>query len=336
MSVVYVKEQGAAVHKRGNRLLIEKDDVTLAEIPLRETTMVALFGNVQPSSQALGELAEHGIPVSFYTRNGRLRARVVPEASGSIEAKLRQYRAATHAETALPVAKALVCAKLANSRRLVEDYRKHYPSDGLAQAAESLKASAEGAFGAAAIDELMGFEGSGAAVYFRAFVEMNRSGFEFPGRRKHPSTDPLNALLSLGYTMAGNELHALVEGMGLEPYLGFLHAAEDNRPSLALDLVEPFRASFVDRLALRLVNERVLREEDFVKRAGGGMAGSVILRPEAWARYLEAYEEAIGVARAFAPAGIRGEMRDQVARLVRALRDGTEFVPYLEDVECDT
>ena len=336
MPVIYIKEQGAAVHKRGSRLLVEKDDVTLAEIPLRETTMVALFGNIQPSSQALSMLAEHDIPVSFYTRNGRLKARLVPEASGSVMAKLRQYRAATDAATALPFAKALVCAKLANSRRLVEDYRKHYPSGGLAAAAESLKASAEGAFGSLGIESLMGFEGAGAAMHFRAFAEMNRSGLEFPGRRKHPSTDPLNALLSLGYTMAGNELHALVEGMGLEPYIGFLHAAEDNRPSLALDLVEPFRPAFVDRLTLRLVNEKMLTGADFLNRASGPMAGSVILRPEAWVKFLAAYEEAITVARAFAPGGIRGEMRDQAARLVRALRDGTEFVPYLENVECDT
>ena len=336
MSVIYIKEQGSAIYKRGSRLLVVKDDVTLAEIPLRETTMVALFGNIQLSTQALSELGEHDIPVSFYTRNGRLKARLVPEASGSIAAKLRQYRAATDAATALPFARAIVCAKLANSRHLIEDYRKHYPSDSLAAASESLKVDAERAFASASIEVLMGFEGAGAATHFRAFAEMNRSGFAFPGRRKHPSTDPLNALLSLGYTMVGNELHALVEGMGLEPFIGFLHSAEDNRPSLALDLVEPFRPSFVDRLALRLVNEKILKEVDFLKRMGGPLAGSVILRPEAWVKYLETYEAAMIAPRAFAPLGIRGEMRGQVARLVHALRTGTEFVPYLEDVECDT
>ncbi len=336
MSAIYIKEQGAALHKRGSRIVVEKDNVTFAEIPLRETLMVALFGNITPSSQALRELAEHDIPVSFYTRNGRLRARLVPEASGSIVARLRQYRAATDPAAAFPIARAIVCAKLANSRRLVEDYRKHYPSGALAAAAESLKDAAVRAFASGSVQELMGHEGAGAAIYFRAFAEMNRGGFEFPGRRKHPSTDPLNALLSLGYTMAGNELHALAEGMGLEPYIGFLHVAEDNRPSLALDMVEPFRSSFVDRLALKLVNERVLKDADFLKRAGGPMAGSVILRPEAWTKYLQAYEEAITAPRAFAPAGFRGEMRHQVARLVHALREGSDFIPYLEDVECDT
>lgn len=336
MSVIYVKEQGSAIHKRGSRLVVEKDDVALAEIPIRETTLVALFGNVQASSQVLGELAERGIPVSFNTRNGRLKARLVPEASGSIMAKLRQYRAATDPAAALPVARALVCSKLANSRRLLEDYRKHYPSYSLAQVCDSLKGSAEKAFGAASIAELMGYEGAGAAVYFRAFTTANRSELPFPGRHMHPSTDPLNALMSLGYTMATNELHSLIEGHGLEPYIGFLHSPEDNRPSLALDMVEPFRPSFVDRLVLLLVNERILKEADFMKRVGGPQSGSVVLRPDAWTKYLTAYEDAITRPRAFAPMGIRGAMRDQVDRLAKALRDGCDFIPYLEDVECDT
>jgi CRISPR-associated protein Cas1 len=319
------------VHKRGSRLVVEKDDKTLAEIPLRETDLVALFGNVQVTTQALAELLDRGIPVGLYTRNGRLKGRVAPEASGAVRIRLAQFAAATNPAETLRMARPFVCAKLANSAALVEEHRVNYPSESLLAARETLKHEAESAFLAAALDELMGHEGAGAAAHFRAFAEMNRSAFPFPGRHKHPPPDPVNALLSLGYTMVMNELRGLAEGLGLDPYLGFLHAPEDNRPSLALDLLEPFRPSLVDRLVLRLVNQRILTEDDFMRRVAGPSAGSVILKTETWGKYLETYEDAMQTPRRSAPRGMRAEMQAQVSRLVAALRDGKEFLPFLEN-----
>lgn len=337
MSVIYVREQNSAVYKRGGRIVVQKDEETLAEIPLRETDLVAVFGNVQVSTQALSEFLDRGIPVGLYTRHGRLKGRIVPKASGRLKAKLAQYRAAFDPESALAVAKPLVCAKLANSAVVVGEYRKNYPSDTLAAAVEALKRAEESALSATGVEELMGHEGAGAAAYFRAFAEMNRSGLPFPGRQKHPAPDPVNALLSLGYTMVMNELGGLAEGLGLEPCFGFLHVPEENRPSLALDLMEPFRASLVDRLTLKLVNERVLTGEDFARRVGGPGAGGVVLQPgEAWEKYLNAYEEAMQTPRARAPRGMRDEMEGEVRRLHAALRDGAQFIPYRENLECDT
>lgn len=172
---------------------------------------------------------------------------------------------------------------------------------------------------------------------------MNRSGFPFAGRRMHPPPDPVNALLSLGYTLATNELRGIAEPHGLEPHLGFLHRADYGRPSLALDLVEPFRAALVDRLTLRLVNERILTAEDFVRRTGwgrtatfpetgpsGAATGGVVLTPEAFKRYLEHYEAAVMQPRKSAPQGLRAVFRGEVEKLARALLDGGPFAPYTE------
>jgi CRISPR-associated protein Cas1 len=198
----------------------------------------------------------------------------------------------------------------------------------LLQAADSLSAAAASASAAASHPELLGCEGSGAAAHFRAFALMNRSGFPFETRRMHPPPDPVNALLSLGYTMATNELRGVAEAHGLEPHIGFLHQIDYGRPSLALDLVEPFRPALVDRLTLRLINERILKLEDFGQRVSG--AGGVILVPEAFKRYLEQYESAIAEPSKAAPAGLREAMRGDVAKLARALADGCAFEPFVE------
>jgi CRISPR-associated protein Cas1 len=330
MAVVYIKEQGAIVHTRGARILVEKEDHLLLEIRLRETTGIAVFGNVQVTTQALSELLDHRIPLALYTRHGRLKGRLVPDLSGNVLLRVAQYRTSLDDSASLAFAQAVVRAKLRNAGKLLADYRTHYPSDSLAAACQSLDAAAAGVPAVAGHPELLGVEGSSAAIYFRAFAEMNRSDLPFDGRRKHPATDPINALLSLGYTLAMNEIRAAAEGAGLEPHLGFLHKVDYGRPSLALDLLEPYRSPLVDRLTLRLVNERMLTAVDFAKRAPGAGVGGVVLLPDSFRKYLEAYEAAVSEPRERAPQGLRSAWCADVERLSAAIRDATPFVPYCE------
>jgi CRISPR-associated protein Cas1 len=338
MAVVYVKEQGAIIRKHGGRILVEKDHELLLEIPLRQTDSVAVFGNVQVTTQALSELLDRGIPVALYTRHGRLKGHVVPDLSKNVPLRVAQYRMVLDEAASLGLAKAVVRAKLLNAGRLLADYRSHYPSDRLASACEAMSRAADGIAGVARHAELLGLEGSAAAAYFGAFAEMNRSELPFDGRRKHPATDPINGLLSLGYTLVMNEIRAVVEGAGMEPHLGFLHKVDYGRPSLALDLLEPYRSPVVDRLTLRLVNERILTGADFARRvavgvggsAGGSGAGGVVLAPDSFRKYLEAYEASVSEPRDCAPAGLREAWRSDVEKLAGAIRDGAEFAPYCE------
>ena len=330
MAVIYVKEQGAIIHKRGGRILVEKEDKLLMEIRLRETDSVAVFGNVQVSTQALSELLDRAIPLALYTRHGRLKGHVVPGLSKNVSLRVAQYRTSLDEAASLTIAKAVVRAKLRNAGKLVADYRTNYPSGALAAACAALAAAAQSVEAAPGHSELLGIEGSGAATYFRAFAEMNRSNLPFEGRRKHPATDPINALLSLGYTLTMNEIRAVAEGAGLEPHLGFLHKLDYGRPSLALDLQEPYRSPLVDRLTLRLVNERMLTAADFGKRTGGAGAGGVVLLPDSFRKYLEAYEAAVSEPRPPAPAGLRNSWCAGVENLAADLRGGAAFEPYCE------
>jgi CRISPR-associated protein Cas1 len=322
MPTLYIKEQRTVLRKRGGRLVVEKEGQKLLEIPLRTTSAVAIFGNVQVTTQALAELLDRDIPLALYTRNGRLKGHLAPEASRNIPLRIAHYRTALDEAASFPFAQRIVEAKIANSAALLREHRANHPDPRLDAAIAQLRESHEHTRACTAHPALLGCEGAAARAYFEAFTLCNRSTLPFPGRVKHPATDPINALLSLGYSMVGNELRALAEGAGLEPYLGFLHRVDYGRASLALDLVEPFRAPLVDRLTLKLVNDRILREDDFARRVSGTESGSVILAPGAWERYLGHYEGAASE--------LRAEMAAQVESLAASLREeGAEFLPYL-------
>ena len=311
MAVVYVKEQRSVIRKRGARLLVEKDEETLAEIRVRETDAVAVFGNVQVTTQALGMLLDEGIPVALYTLHGRLKGHLVPEASKNLPLRVAQYRAALDEAASLGPAREVVQAKIANTRAVAALYRTNYPNGDLAEAVEELTRLEGRAAEAGDRAELLGLEGAAAARWFAVFGKLNRSGLPFPGRRMHPSPDPVNALLSFGYTVLGNEIRALAEGAGLEPHLGFLHQ--------------------VDRLTLRLVNQSVLREEDFGRSLAGRNEGRIVLNPGSLARYLGSYEEAVTAARKGAPEGIRAELARDVEKLKRWLAGGEMFRAWREE-----
>jgi CRISPR-associated protein Cas1 len=139
----------------------------------------------------------------------------------------------------------------------------------------------------------------------------------FSGRERRPPPDPFNALLSFGYVLVGNEIQSLLDGMGFDPYLGFFHQLDYGRPSLAIDLLEEFRAPLVDRLSLKLVNLGVLHKEDFVTGPDGGC----FLNQDGKKRYFQAYEEELNrpIALGEEHLSYRRLFRRQAERLARSL-----------------
>jgi CRISPR-associated protein Cas1 len=157
---------------------------------------------------------------------------------------------------------------------------------------------------------------------------MLRHSFDFHGRRRHPSPDPVNALLSLGYTMAYNEIGSLLDGLGFDPYLGYYHQPRYGHATLASDLLEEFRAPLVDRLTLRLVNNRVLQEDDFYRQTSGGMH----LKRDPLKRYFAEYETFVDrdqqMPAGEPPADFRTLFRRQAERLRRTVLTGEPYIPY--------
>ena len=287
MATLYVTEQGSVVRKTSDRLVLEKDGVVLAEIPCLKLDAVLLYGNVQVTTQALAELLDHGIELALLTLSGKLRGQLTPPKARNVPLRMRQYELA-HAEAfCLDLAREVVGAKVESSISVLRRFRRNHPEALAAEEIGELERSLAAVGEAASIESLRGVEGSAAARYFRALRAMVPAEIAFDGRSRRPPRDPVNALLSFGYVLVGNELQSLLDGMGFDPYLGFYHRLDYGRPSLALDLLEEFRAALVDRWSVGLLNLGALGPGDFNGTAEGG----VLLSRDGMKRYFPAYEK---------------------------------------------
>lgn len=262
MATLYVDEQGAYIRISGEEVVVKKDNEVLRTFPLHWVERVVLAGNVQLSTQAVGLFLKQGIPVSFITPYGNYRGHLLPATHKHVSLRMAQYDLYRDPAFRLRQGKVLIRAKLSNCRTmLLKHHRDHHDFDCSGEVA-GITAELTGMGSAETIESLMGHEGEAAKCYFRAFGRMVRREFHFEHRSRRPPRDPVNALLSLGYTLLCNEMVTAVESLGFDPYMGFLHDVEYGRPSLAVDLVEEFRW-MVDGLALSLINRGELSADAF-------------------------------------------------------------------------
>lgn len=290
MGVVYLTTPGTHVRRKGERLEVRQGDSKVADLRLFDLERLVVVGSVQFSSQALALLLDQGIDVSFVTSRGRLRGSLVSGQSRNVFLRLAQFERWKDSAFRLAFSRHVAAAKLAAQERLVGRHHRNHPGSVEEDAPERIRQIIAKLAGAESVESLQGLEGAGAAIYYRQFGAMLKT-VPFPGRQKHPSTDPANALLSLGYVLIGNEIAALLEARAFDPGVGFLHGLRYGRSSLALDVVEPFRQPVIDRLTLRLFNLRQLGPGDFE----GGESG-LRLSGEALQRYLALYEEQLRAA----------------------------------------
>jgi CRISP-associated protein Cas1 len=330
MAFLYLTEQGSILRKAGDRLLVEKDDAVLLDLPYHKLETVLLFGNVQVTTQAMGELLEKGVNMSLFSSHGMYRGALTPPRGKNIDLRIAQFQAFRDTGRALSIARATVQAKIANGVAVLDLYRRHGEVSEDFERRKTALAGAVAAAGAATdIAVLDGTEGAAAREYFSLAMQFNKSEMAWTGRAKHPAKDPLNALLSLTYTLLMNEVAALLEGAGLDPFLGFLHQIDYGRPSLALDVVEPFRHPVADRFVLTMVNTHVLEAEDFQP---GGPGHGLFLAPKPMKRYFAEYERWMltkpeGQINA-GQSSFRECVRHEVEKLCAALRDRGEFQPW--------
>lgn len=260
-------EQNTTVSKEGGRLLIKKEGVVTNTIHLFKLEQVVLFGNIFLTPAAIRYLLKEGIDTAFMTRQGRYIGRLQSALGKNIVLRREQFRKMEDEAFCLKTAKAIVKGKLSNLRSVLMRLNRQREGVNLNNEILALRNLTSRIDEASSLETLRGYEGRGSSVYFGGFSKgFIAEGLEFPGRVRRPPTDPINALLSLGYTLLLNQVIAAVSLVGFDPYFGSLHSIDYGRPSLALDLMEEWRPIIVDTLVLSVFNLKALTPLDFEER----------------------------------------------------------------------
>ena len=286
MSLLMIRTQGAYLRRRGGRFQVTCRDQELQSVPATAVDAVLLFGAVQVTTQACRALLERGVPLILLSRTGRFLGWQQPGKPKHPEIRLLQYELLRHAERRLIFAHWLVKEKIKNSRRMLRDWKQY----GWLDDAEAERAGLNKILRRCQLVEdlhvLRGMEGAAARLYFDALGRsLPPTVPNWTGRNRRPPRDPANALLSLTYMLVFAELLPCCHALGLDPQLGALHGIDGDRPSLALDLLEPLRAGVCDRFVLRQLQRENFTGEDFMISPEKGCR----LRPDAFRRFLTAY-----------------------------------------------
>jgi len=278
-NTLYVTTQGTYLSKEGECVRVTREDLPASQIPIHSVDGIVAFGRISVSPPLLGFCAERGVTISWFSEHGRFLARAEGPVSGNVLLRRAQYRAADAPDRAAAIARSIVVGKVLNQRsvlrRALRDHSNTMPApdrDALNFATDRLDRALNGLGRRMTLDEVRGMEGDAARVYFGVFPALLRDlSFAFSERIRRPPTDPVNALLSFIYALLTHDARSALEGVGLDPAVGFLHRDRPGRPSLALDLVEEFRAWFADRLVLTLINRRQVTPRDFMTLEGGAV-----------------------------------------------------------------
>lgn len=262
-TVVYVEHQGAIVRSRGDRLVVTAGDESLMRLGLRRVRQVVCFGRVGLTTPFLRKAAELGIEVVLLSEGGTLGARITAPCSTDPTARRAQYRAADDERRAVKISAAFVAGKIDNLQVTLLRIANRADDAQAAVAAERLSACAAAVDDATSVQSILGHEGIASRDYFQAVARMADPIWEFTTRQRRPPPDPINSMLSYGYTLLCHECIAALEAAGLDPMVGFLHQHRWGRPALALDLMEEFRPMTVDVAVWRSVATKQIRPEQF-------------------------------------------------------------------------
>ena len=285
MSYMYVCEQGSEIHCADGRFRIKMNGTEIKSIPCETMEVIEIFGNVQITTPCLRYCMMHGINIIFYSVTGKYFGKLI--STGHVNVKRQRQQASLSDDFKITVARNIVSAKIRNQSVIIRRYARtsglnlNDPINTMIYYAKKLKFCDK-------TDEIMGYEGAAAKVYFEALGKLIDTQFAFKGRNRQPPLDPFNSLISLGYTILLNEIYGKLEAKGLNAYFGMLHQDREKHPTLASDLMEEWRAVIVDSVAMSVLNGHELVKEDFYKYEE---TGGVFLEKKAFKSYVGKLEE---------------------------------------------
>lgn len=294
LNTLFVTSEDIYLSLEGENVLANREKEVIARYPLHTLQTIVSFSYSGASPALMGACAQRGIGLAFCTPRGRFLARVCGESSGNVLLRREQYRIADDSQRSCEIARNMIFGELSNGassiQRTLRDHAPRVADCGLEDAARKVKELLPLVLEVSDLEALRGLEGVGAAAYFGVFDHLllnRKEDFFFHGRNRRPPLDRVNAMLSFAYSLLDHDCASALESVGLDAYVGFLHRDRPGRESLALDLMEELRPCMADRFVLTLVNNRVVKPEDFQVQD----SGAVLLTDEGRKKFLKAWQE---------------------------------------------
>ena len=287
---LYITTDGSFLHKENETVVVKQEGKKVFQAPFHNFSGIFCFGRVMASQALMAYCGKLGIELSFFNTYGKLQARVLGPQTGNVLLRRAQYRLADSNPEEL--ARNFVGGKLANCRQVVlKQLRNHGSNELLTRCSIELAHNLRRVGQATDINTIRGIEGEAAANYFAVFNEMisleQREDFQFEGRSRRPPRDSVNAMLSFAYSLLTADIASALQGVGIDPYVGYLHSDRSGRMSLALDVLEEFRAWWCDRFVLTLINRKQIKSSYFVTES----SGAVRFNDDAKKEFLSAWQE---------------------------------------------
>jgi CRISPR-associated protein Cas1 len=316
METLYITQERCSVKREGGHLKLMRSGEFVATIPLAGVKTIVITNSVNVTSPALDLLLYSGIDLIYQSKWGKIKGCVLSAKGSGAITRLAQISAFFDYDRRLEIAKSIVSAKMRNQMAVIRKYKYNNTNAEFDEHFTAVNGFTDQLGNADAIDEIMGIEGVSAKYYWGCFrlLLKNRA---FTRREYRPSPDYVNAVLNLGYAFLCNEITACLYAKHFDLEIGFLHSVHYGRNSLPLDIMEEFRAPFIDAWILRILNKNQLKPDHFNMQNGDWR-----LTEEGFHKFCELYHECA--------VGWRDRFRSQAEALKNALINGEQYEPYRE------
>lgn len=326
MTSLYLTEDGVHLTLKDNRIVVKKSSDVLKEISLERVNNIVLVGNISMTSPLSIELLEREIPVNWLSSTGKFYGRLEPTTRVNIARQRKQFRRADDDKFSLELAKTFIIGKVKNCQVVLRRYNRNFDFEDVQENIDELKRYVIKISEAESVEQLLGYEGNCAKLYFKSLGMMVKDDFKFDKRTRRPPKDKFNCLLSLGYTLLLYEIYTAIVNKGLHPYCSFLHKIRSGHPALASDLIEEWRPTIVDSLVMNLVQMKIITEEHFLPQ--DETTGGVFLTQEGLKIFIRKFEERLKQHNSYLsyvdyPLSFRESLQFQVGSLVKAIEEET-------------
>ena len=278
LNTLYVMTENCYLTLEGENIVILDGEKTLGRFPLHTLENIICFTYKGTSPALMGACVERNTGISFFSPRGAFLARAVGKEYGNVLLRKEQYRISDDDDRSVLYARNMIIGKVFNSRwsieRTLRDHAYRVDAGRLKEISNILYNTLPKIDNTLKKDELRGIEGKAAEQYFSVFNEMilnQKEDFVFKTRNRRPPTDNINALLSFAYTILAGDCANALSGVGLDPYVGFMHSDRPGRASLALDLMEELRPVLADRFVLTLINTKAIQSIHFEQQKDGAV-----------------------------------------------------------------